>query len=98
MKPVSAIRLPVGGCTENPVLTALEHIAVFLHESDLKSLFVTVYRPGSSPPTSTFFDKFADLLDRIVRYSSVIITGDINIHLDNVSDSATVSIHNLSQV
>ena len=62
-----------------------EHIAVFLHGLGLKSLFVVIYRPGSAaaPPPSSFFDEFADLLDHVTSYSSVVIMGDVNLHLES---------------
>ncbi len=82
-----------------PVTTSLyrtfEHIAVFLHGHGLKSLFVVIYRPGSTPPMSAFFDELAELLDHIASYSSIVIMGDVNIHLDVPSDPATVRFSSL---
>jgi len=81
-----------------------EHIAVYLYGSALRTLFIVVYRPGSAAVSSTFFDEFADLLDHTNNYTSVVIMGDVNIHLDNVTDAATVSFvlllssYNLTQV
>ena len=46
--------------------------------------------PGSSQLTSLFFNEFADLLDRTERYSSTVIMGDVNIHLDNPTDPVTI--------
>ena len=72
-----------------------EHIAVFIHGAGLKSLFVVIYRPGSVPPSSSFFDEYAELLERITSYSSVVIMGDVNIHLDVPTDSDTVNFMSL---
>ena len=54
-------------------------------------LVIVVYRPGSAAVLELFFDEFSDLLERTSTYaSSLIIAGDLNIHLDVTSDSATV--------
>jgi len=52
-----------------------EHIAVYMHGAGLKSLFVVIYRRGSVPPSSSFFDEYAELLERITNYSSVVGQG-----------------------
>jgi len=74
---------------------SFEHIAVFLHGSGLKCLFVVIYRPGSTPASSAFFEELADLVESVISYSSVIIIGDINIHLDLPNDPGTVSFSSL---
>jgi len=68
---------------------------VFLHGSALRSLFVVVYRPDSVAASTTFFDEFADLLDHITTYLSVVIMGDINLHLDVSTDASTSSFSSL---
>lgn len=70
---------------------SFEHIAVFLHGCGVKTLFVVVYRPGSRPAKLTFFDEFADLLDHATKYSNIVVMGDVNIHLDQLTVSGTVS-------
>ena len=81
-----------------------EHIAVFLHGSGLTSLFVVIYRPGSAEAPSSFFDEFADLLDHVTSYSSVVIMGDVNLHLESPTDAGAVrfvsllAINSLAQV
>jgi hypothetical protein len=56
-------------------------------------LVIVVYRPGSAAVSDLFFDEFSDLLERTSKYaSSLIIAGDLNIHLDVTSDSATVKL------
>jgi len=39
---------------------------------------------------SSFFDEFADLLDHVTSYSSVVIMGDVNLHLESPSDAGAV--------
>jgi len=70
---------------------SFEHVAVFLHGHGFQSLFIVVYRPGSMSVTTVFFDEFADLLDRVTSYSSVVIMGDVNLHLDMPTDPTTVN-------
>ena len=46
-------------------------------------ILVVVYRPGTKTVTSEFIDDFSDLVERIaVHTASLIIVGDINLHLD----------------
>ena len=68
---------------------------MFLHGSTLRSLFVVVYRPGSVAASTTFFDEFADLLDHVTTYSSVVIMGDVNLHLDVPTDASTSNFSSL---
>lgn len=49
--------------------------------------FVVIYRPGSAVVTSTFFDEFAAVLDRVAAHiEPVYIVGDFNIRLDRPDD------------
>ena len=54
--------------------------------------------------SSSFFDEFADLLDHVTSYSSVVIMGDVNLHLESPTDAGAVTflsllaINNLVQV
>jgi len=75
--------------------TTFEHIAVFLHGSALRSLFVVVYRPGSVAASTTFFDEFADRLNHVTTFSSVVIMGDVNLHLDVPTDASTSNFSSL---
>src|SRR5664279_3131093 len=70
----------------------LEVLAVYIHGAQRNVLVVVVYRPGAEYPTTTFIDEFADILERTSTFSSaVIILGDVNLHLDNTSNSFTVA-------
>ena len=47
------------------------------------TIVVTIYRPESQQTSTSFFDEFVKLLERLATYSAtVIITGDVNIHLN----------------
>jgi len=63
-------------------------------KNGLQSLFIVVYRLGSMA-TTVFFDELADLLDRVTSYSSVVIMGDVNLHLDVPTDPTTVNFESL---
>jgi len=86
------------GCTREsstPHSTRHLNTAVFLHGSGLKSLFVVICRSGSAAAPSSFFDEFADLLDHVTSYSSVVIMGDVNLHLESPTDAGAVKFSSL---
>jgi len=43
---------------------------------------VVLYRLGSETVSDRFFTEFADILERLAGFSSVLIAGDLNVHLD----------------
>ena len=50
-------------------------------------LLLTIYHPGSSHLTSTFFHELATVLETLVTHRCPVVTGgDINIHVENQSD------------
>ena len=55
------------------------------------NIVVVIYRPGSQAVSSAFFDEFSNLLELLVTYNcGIIITGDLNIHLDVVDNTHTI--------
>jgi exonuclease III len=65
----------------------------FISASIPHYLIVVIYRPGSSPITSLFFTELTELLERVsIAADNLIITGDINIRLERVSDSSTIEL------
>jgi len=51
---------------------------------------LTVYRPGSSDPNDVFFEEFSSVLESLItRNSQLIILGDFNVHLEDLSSSHT---------
>jgi len=51
------------------------------------TVVVVVCRPGSCSVTQSFFDDFSDLLERLSTFSApLMIAGDFNIHVDDVTD------------
>jgi len=57
------------------------------------TLAVVLYRPGSETVSDRFFTEFADILERLAGFSSVLIAGDLNIHLDipDLSDTQKIN-------
>jgi hypothetical protein len=70
-----------------------EYVAVYFTGSTITLLFIVLYRPGSVIASVQFFDDFSDLLERASIYaSSLIVAGDINIHLDETTDLKTINL------
>ena len=50
-------------------------------------LLLTIYRPGSSHLFSVFFQELVTVLETLVTHGCpVVIGGDINVHVENLSD------------
>ena len=65
--------------------------STFEYLSGTFAIVVTIYLPGSQQTSTSFFDEFVKLLERLATYSAqVIITGDVNIHLKMAADSDTL--------
>ena len=61
-----------------------------------KFILVIVYRPSCLTVTETFFNEFTNLLELIASYNSmVILTGDFNIHVDDVNDNSALRLADL---
>jgi exonuclease III len=59
----------------------------------LDLLVIVIYSPGSENITNSFFDNFADLLERVAEYASpLLIVGDLNVHLGDATDFSSSSI------
>src|SRR6218665_1133594 len=47
---------------------------------------LAIYRPGSAHPSSAFFEEFSALLEQFAVYDSqLVLTGDLNLHLEDPS-------------
>jgi len=73
-----------------PDYQSVEILALSLQNTAFSTAIVTVYRPGSVAVTQSFFVEFADVLERCISYNSLIVVGDVNIHLDCSDCNATV--------
>lgn len=95
------------GAREIPLPTynsGLEALAVYVHGARRNALIIILYWPGSTAVTNAFFDDFSDILERTSTFGCpVILLGDINIHLDIVTDpdavkfSTILDSHSLTQ-
>ena len=67
-----------------PKYSAFEHFLVKIDFGKIQFNIVTIYRPPNLS-ISQFFEQFQDLLSNLITLqSSFIITGDFNIHVDDV--------------
>jgi len=72
-----------------PVYNSMEVLALSIRSSAFKTTLLAVYRRGSDAVTNMFFEDFADLLERCASFAHCVVVGDINIHLDCHTDTAT---------
>jgi hypothetical protein len=57
------------------------------HVNLAKLVIVTVYRPSSQSISEIFFEELTSLLEIVSAYSSeIVISGDFNIHVDDITD------------
>ena len=79
-----------------PSYDSLEYIGMYAQCCESNLLMIVVYRPGSENVTNLFFDDFADLLERVAAYASLLlIVGDLNVHLDEETNSSTITFQQL---
>jgi hypothetical protein len=79
-----------------PTYDTFEYLSVYVRGSGMHSLVIVLYR--SATITDKFFDSFTDLLERTVPYKSVVIAGDIIIHLDILTDHHTIKFNHILTV
>ena len=57
------------------------------HFNPAKLVFVTLYRPSRSNIIELFFEEFISLLEIVSTYGSeIVLSGDFNIHVDDLND------------
>jgi len=83
---VSGIRLSAVDVGPQP--TSFEYVAVRVMSSTSSAIIAVLYRPGYADVTANFFAEFTDFLDRLLTFADpVLLTGDVNIHVERVSTS-----------
>ena len=97
----SATRYAIGGgvvvyCREQfgakkmaviPRQESFEHVCTSLATPSGPVIVIALYRPGSAPLDQLFFREFTTLLEVVATYNSeIIISGDINVHLEDPDD------------
>jgi len=72
-----------------PKFQTFEVVGAYVHRAGFNVVVIVIYRPGSQTVTQLFFTDFSDLLERLAVYSAqLMILGDFNIHVDDVTDSS----------
>ncbi|XP_041453147.1 uncharacterized protein LOC121406191 [Lytechinus variegatus] len=88
------------------VYESFEMMSATVTSKGISTDIVTIYRPpGTQSALTQFLDEFTSMLDdRLLRATPLLICGDLNIHLDNLTSSNTkrfielLSSHGLLQV
>src|SRR6218665_2346147 len=69
---------------------------LYINRLFIYRLLYTAYRPGSTSPSSLFFHEFAVLLKQFALYNAqLVITGDLNLHLEDPSLPASSEFHTI---
>jgi len=59
-------------------------------------LLLSIYRPGSSRVTSTFFDELSSTLEILVVHGClVVVGGDLNVHVEDPPDASAARLSDL---
>ena len=73
-----------------------EYVAGMFTLGATQTAVVVVYRPGSQNIGSPFFDEISRLFEMLVTYNcEIIITGDLNIHLDIARNNHTMKFNQM---
>ena len=79
-----------------PRLFSFEGLCTRLSVDGESIVFLSVYRPGSTRPTSQFYDELTTVLESLVVQSCpIVIGGDLNIHADKALDPYAVRLSDL---
>ena len=67
--------------------TTFEYLCVYASVGSSSLLLLGIYRPGSQPVTSAFFDELATVLEQVsLNGCPFVICGDLNVHVDDSND------------
>src|SRR6218665_2545011 len=76
--------------------TTFEALAVSVSSPRGPLTILAAYRPGSTSPSSLFFHEFAVLLEQFaLNNAQLVITGDLNLHLEDPSLPASSEFHTI---
>src|SRR5664279_3782486 len=79
-----------------PIVSTFEIMPLYIQSAGVKVVYVTIYRPGSRNLDPTFLTDFSCIVEHLAVYAvPVIIVGDLNVYLDNLQSSYTVSVNNI---
>ena len=78
--------------------TTFEVMAVNLNIARKNVIILVIYRPGSETIRKTFFSELSTVLEKVSNYNcQIVITGDLNFHLDVQDDSNSIQLNELLQ-
>ena len=76
--------------------TSFESMSAVISNGTTSLEILVIYRPPGYQSFSLFINEFSDLLDeKLYKLSPLVITGDLNIHLDNPSSQHTQNFNDL---
>ena len=79
-----------------PSYKSMKLLAVHVHGVSVNLIFIIIYRPGSLAVNSMFFDDFADIIERVAVFAApLVIVGDVNLHIGDVSSPSTTSFNDI---
>ena len=96
---VAAVGIKLTAVTIGVQPTTFECVAARVTSGMSSCVLLSVYRPGSSAVTASFFSELADVLDRFSTYvhyvEPLVLAGDINIWLERSTDPHAVEFREL---
>ena len=70
--------------------STIELLCVRIVSGSSSFIAATIYRPGSAATSALFFTELSDVLDRLATFvEPILLTGDINIRIERLTDSDT---------
>lgn len=67
--------------------TTFEVFGCSLRSASVTVAYIVIYRPGTKPAPDEFFRELTELLEIVVTFrNEIVITGDFNIHVNDVAD------------
>ena len=78
-----------------PNYRSVELICALVTGCGLQLLVAVIYRPGSKAADNDFFNDLSDIFERLSHFSSVVVVGDLNLHLDIRETVDTIKFNSL---
>ena len=84
----------VHGCSRHN--TTFEALCIRFTAGNSSWLLLSIYRPGSSRVTSTFFDELSSTLEILAVHGClVVVGGDLNVHVEDPPDASAALLSDL---
>jgi hypothetical protein len=78
-----------------PSYTLMELLALHVSVGSTVFVLVVIYRPASQALTDKFFNELSDVLERFSTHARLVVVGDVNVHLDDVTSAASMKLRTL---